>query len=53
MKTICFADFYEPDTNEPRLLLVNTAALWCSACQVEYGGSGARASLDECELIAM
>jgi hypothetical protein len=47
MKTLCFADFYEPDADGPRLLLVNTAALWCSACQVEYGGSGARASLDE------
>lgn len=45
MQQICFGDFHAPDADGVRLLLVNTAALWCSACQVEYGGSGTRPSL--------
>lgn len=45
MEPICFADFWDSEQQDHRLLLVNTAAIWCSACQVEYQGSGARPSL--------
>lgn len=44
---ICFADFWDPGAESHRLLLVNTAANWCSACQVEYGGLDTRPSLSE------
>lgn len=47
MEEICFADFWDPDAEDHRLLLVNTAAIWCSACQVEYGGAGSRPALSE------
>lgn len=47
METICFADFWDPQAAEHRLLLVNTAAIWCVACQVEYGGTGSRPTLAE------
>jgi hypothetical protein len=45
MEPICFADFWDPEQQDHRLLLVNTAAIWCSACQVEYQGSATRPSL--------
>jgi hypothetical protein len=45
LEPICFGDFYQPDAAGERLLLVNTAALWCSACQLEYGGANSRPSL--------
>jgi hypothetical protein len=45
MQTLCFSDFWDPEAASHRLLLVNTAAIWCSACQVEYQGAGSRDSL--------
>ncbi len=45
METVCFADFWHPEATSASLLLVNTSAIWCLACQAEYGGSGSRPSL--------
>jgi hypothetical protein len=53
---ICFSDFYAPEgtTLDPEgsgeernveLILVNTGAVWCSACQVEWGGLGSHPPL--------
>jgi hypothetical protein len=47
MEQLCFSDFWDPERTSHRLLLVNTAAIWCSACQVEYQGTGSRPSLSE------
>jgi hypothetical protein len=45
---IAFADFYDPDgTKGNELLLLNTAAIWCSACKAEHGGTGNVPSLAE------
>ena len=45
---ICFSDFYDPDGAKGiNVLLVNTAAIWCTACKIEWGGSGSRKSLSE------
>jgi hypothetical protein len=42
-ETISFADYYDPDgTKNVKLLLVNTAALWCQACKVEHDTLPAR-----------
>jgi hypothetical protein len=40
---ICLADFHADAT--ARLLLVESCAVWCAACQFEYGGSGDQSSL--------
>jgi len=38
------SDFHDPDgARGVRLLIVNTAALWCSACRIEHETLGARA----------
>lgn len=47
LERICFADFWDPEAREHSHLLVNTSAIWCSACRVEYGGSGNRPSLSQ------
>lgn len=45
---LCFGDFHDPDGSEGiRVLLVNTAALWCLACKQEWCGTGSRESLTE------
>jgi hypothetical protein len=45
---VCFADFYDPDGDKGiELLMVNTGAVWCVACQVEWGGGGGEPSLSE------
>lgn len=37
LEPIALSDFYDPDgTRGVHLLLVNTAALWCSACRIEH-----------------
>jgi hypothetical protein len=37
-ETIAFSDYYDPaGTKGVNLLLVNTAAIWCSACVSEHG----------------
>lgn len=37
LETLAFADFYDPaGASGARLLLVNTAAVWCLACKVEH-----------------
>ncbi|HEY3496684.1 MAG TPA: redoxin domain-containing protein [Polyangiaceae bacterium] len=33
---IAFSDYHDPDGSRYELLLVNTAALWCSVCQSEH-----------------
>ena len=47
LEPISFADFYDPDGSQYELLLVNTSAIWCAACKIEHGGSGASPSLNE------
>ncbi len=45
---IQFSDFYDPDgTKGIEILLVNTAAVWCSACKAEHGGSGSTKNLND------
>lgn len=34
---LTFGRYYDPAGDRYELLLVNSAALWCSACQVEHG----------------
>jgi hypothetical protein len=37
-ETVAFSDYYDPaGTKGVSLLLVNTAAIWCSACVAEHG----------------
>ncbi len=36
---ICFSDFWDADASEHQLLVVNTAAVWCTSCATEYGGA--------------
>ena len=37
-ETIAFSDYYDPaGTKGVSLLLINTAAIWCSACVAEHG----------------
>lgn len=33
---LAFGDFYDPSGDRYELLLINSAAIWCSACQVEH-----------------
>jgi|SRR5690606_10414901 len=43
----CLSDYYDPDSKRHRLLFVVSSAIWCQACQVEFGGSGSLAPLRE------
>jgi hypothetical protein len=37
LQTIAFADYYDPTGSKGyRLILINTAAVWCSACRSEH-----------------
>jgi hypothetical protein len=47
LEPLCLGDFWDEAAAEHQLLLVNTAAIWCQACQVEYSGNGARGPLTE------
>ena len=39
LQTIAFADYYDPTGSKGvRLILINTAAVWCSACRSEHEG---------------
>jgi len=39
LETIAFADYYDPTGSKGyRLILINTAAVWCSACRSEHEG---------------
>jgi hypothetical protein len=42
---ICIDEYYDPSGTRNKLLLINSGAVWCVACRVEYGGSGDRPSL--------
>jgi hypothetical protein len=42
---ICMHDFHED--GGARLLLVNSSAVWCTACRAEYGGGASRPDLSE------
>jgi hypothetical protein len=45
LEPIALADFYDPDgTRGIDVLLVNTAAVWCSACRIEHETLPERAS---------
>jgi len=47
LEQICFSDFYDPAGTNTEILLVNTGALWCTACKTEWGGSADRPSILE------
>jgi hypothetical protein len=36
LHTVSFSHFYDPTGDRYELLLVNSAALWCAACEVEH-----------------
>jgi hypothetical protein len=37
LEPLALSDFYDPDASGPvKVLLLNTAALWCAACQIEH-----------------
>ncbi|HWZ90015.1 MAG TPA: redoxin domain-containing protein [Polyangiaceae bacterium] len=43
LETIAFSDYYDPTGSRgDRLLLINTAAVWCSACRTEHEGLSAK-----------
>jgi hypothetical protein len=43
LERVAFADYYDPNgVRGIRLILINTAAVWCSACRTEHEGLGAR-----------
>jgi hypothetical protein len=44
---ICIEDFRDPEGASGELLLVNAAAIWCTACKTEYRGSRDKPSLGE------
>lgn len=45
LEPLAFADFFAADANQnPRLILINSAAVWCSACRVEHEDLPARAA---------
>lgn len=45
LEPIRLSDFYDPDGQRGvKLLLVNTAAVWCSACRIEHEDLPARAA---------
>ena len=41
----CLADYWDPQGESHQLLFVVSAAIWCQACQVEFGGAGAAPAL--------
>ena len=46
LEEVCFSRFYNPSgKSSPRVLLISTGALWCSACRAEWGGSQSAPSL--------
>lgn len=36
LEELSFGNFYDPSGSRYELILVNSAAIWCSACQVEH-----------------
>jgi hypothetical protein len=36
LDAVAFGDFYDPTGDRYEILLINSAAIWCSACQVEH-----------------
>jgi len=43
LQPIAFSDYYDPSGSKGvNLLLINTAAVWCSACRTEHEGLSAR-----------
>ncbi|HEY0466525.1 MAG TPA: hypothetical protein VGC79_20090 [Polyangiaceae bacterium] len=43
LETIAFADYYDPTGSKGyQLILINTAAVWCSACRSEHEGLPAK-----------
>jgi AhpC/TSA family len=43
LETIAFSDYYDPTGSKGyALLLINTAAIWCSACRTEHEGLSAK-----------
>ncbi|HEX2734368.1 MAG TPA: hypothetical protein VHM70_22315 [Polyangiaceae bacterium] len=47
LEKLCFSDYWDPAARDHSLLLVNTSALWCTACRSEYGGTTAWPSLGQ------
>lgn len=41
----CLSDFYDPTSSSHRLLFVVSSAIWCQACQTEFGGSTSEPAL--------
>ena len=43
LETIAFSDYYDPTGSKGfELVLINTAAVWCSACRTEHEGLSAK-----------
>jgi hypothetical protein len=43
----CLHDFYDPEKASHELLFVASSAIWCQACQTEFGGSTSEPRLSE------
>lgn len=43
----CLRDYYDPEGTSHKLLFVVSSAIWCQACQTEFGGSSSEPSLNE------
>lgn len=44
---ICIDEYYDPTGTRNKLLLIESCAVWCVACRVEYNGSSDRPSLSD------
>jgi hypothetical protein len=48
MQPLCFSDLYDPAASrDVTLLLVNTAAAWCTSCRNEWGGAEGQPNLSD------
>lgn len=47
LETVAFSDYYDPaGSRGVRAILINTAAVWCSACRTEHEGLSAKNDQD-------
>lgn len=47
LKQRCLRDFYDPAGESHALLFLVSSAIWCQACQTEFGGSTSEPALSQ------